>query len=799
MRSEFPINFGWRFHPGDDIAYASESYDDRAWETVDIPHTLVELPLQYCNDRAVATVGWYRLRVELPPVTETDRMFLHFEAVAAFASVYIDGELAGTHKGAYTPFDITVPAHLRHGGSLMVAVRCDASERSEIPPFGHILDDQVHGGIYREVALVSHGSPGIGDVFVFCRDALDDAKRCVVTQTTLFCEGVHPPTAELVVHVADGGGTTVGRKGTSIVPNPVRVEIPIPQASLWDIDDPVLYSLKVDLLVHGTVADSRTVRFGFREARFASDGFHLNGKVRKLRGLNRHQSYPYVGYAMPASQQCNDADILKREFGVDIVRTSHCPQSPHFLDRCDEIGLLVFAELPGWRNVGGGAEWRELAVMQLHDMIERDRNHPSVVLWGVRVSESQDDDDLYARTNELARWLDPTRQTAGVRNFAGSHLLEDVYAYNDVVHNGITSALSAPRRITGCRRAPYLVTGHNGQMFPVRPGDGVEIRTEQALRHARVLDAMHADAGISGAIGWCMSDYYTQSYFGEEDQVCRYGVSDMFRIPKLATAAYASQQDRKPVMTVSFQPAVGSHRARRIGPVWVFTNCDRIEIRFRDEHAESFFPDRKIFRHLPHPPVLLDDFIGMWLRTLRGMGSRDRRLFYALWAATEKSGMHFPPDKKFAMGFLMRRHHLSLRAAVDLYERFVLAWDDGEWDWTFIGWKDARPVCSQTFRPVHKCTLRVHADRLDLHEGITYDVVRLVVRAQSETGQTLQFSGAPVHVAASGSVRLIGPSDIFLSGGSAGVYVRTRGRKGEAEVKVSSPGLGSDSVRLSVD
>lgn len=119
--------------------------------------------------------------------------------------------------------------------------------------------------------------------------------------------------------------------------------------------------------------------------------FYLNGKKLRLRGLNRHQSYPYVGYAAPASMQIFDADILKKELGVNAVRTSHYPQSQDFIRRCDEIGLLVFTEFPGWQHIGD-EEWKRQAVQNLKEMIVQYRNHPSIILWGVRINESQDDD-----------------------------------------------------------------------------------------------------------------------------------------------------------------------------------------------------------------------------------------------------------------------------------------------------------------------------------------------------------------------------------------------------------------------
>src|SRR5699024_3613449 len=134
----------------------------------------------------------------------------------------------------------------------------------------------------------------------------------------------------------------------------------------------------------------------------------------KLVGLNRHQAYPYVGYAMPQRVQEKDAEILKYELGLNIVRTSHYPQSVHFLRKCDEIGLLVFEEIPGWQHIGDEA-WQAESIKNVEEMIKRDYNRPSIVLWGVRINESQDSHDFYVKTNAMAKSLDPIRQTGGVR------------------------------------------------------------------------------------------------------------------------------------------------------------------------------------------------------------------------------------------------------------------------------------------------------------------------------------------------------------------------------------------------
>src|SRR6185369_12869453 len=138
------------------------------------------------------------------------------------------------------------------------------------------------------------------------------------------------------------------------------------------------------------------------------------------------QTFPWVGQAMPSRAQRRDADILRNKLHCNIVRTSHYPQSRHVLDACDEMGLLVLEEIPGWQHIGDEA-WKQIAIDNVRRMIRRDWNHPSIILWGVRINESRDDHDFYTRTNAVAHQLDTTRQTGGIRYFQESEFLEDVF------------------------------------------------------------------------------------------------------------------------------------------------------------------------------------------------------------------------------------------------------------------------------------------------------------------------------------------------------------------------------------
>ena len=218
-------------------------------------------------------------------------------------------------------------------------------------------------------------------------------------------------------------------------------------------------------------------------------GFFLNGQHVKLRGLNRHQTYPYVGGAMPARVQARDAIVLRKELKCNIVRTSHYPQSPHFLDACDEVGLLVLEEIPGWQLIGDKA-WQDLAVDNVGRMIRRDWNHPSIVLWGVRINESPDNHDFYARTNQAgarARRLAPDRRHP--------QQLQLRAARRRLHHERFRFPAAA------AEPSAYLNTEFNGHMYSTKRFDNVERVAEHVIRHARVHDQLAGDDHYAGGIG----------------------------------------------------------------------------------------------------------------------------------------------------------------------------------------------------------------------------------------------------------------------------------------------------------
>jgi beta-galactosidase len=372
---------------------------------------------------------------------------------------------------------------------------------------------------------------------------------------------------------------------------------------LWDLAHPSLYTVEVSLWrgPHLLDQDSRTI--GFREAQFTDHGFELNGKVVKLRGLDRHQTFPFVGQAMPVRVQRRDAQILRNKLKCNIVRTSHYPQSRHFLDACDQIGLLVLEEIPGWQHIGDEA-WKRISIDNVGRMVRRDWNHPSIILWGVRINESKDDHDFYTRTNALAHKLDPTRQTGGIRYFQESEFLEDVFTMNDFGFP--LKPPSHPR---------YLNTEFVGHTYPTKTIDNVERLTEHTLRHARIHNQLASNPQYAGGIGWCAFDYNTHSDFGSGDRICYHGVTDIFRESKPAAGFYKSQCD--PAEEVVLEPAF--HWARGDESVAfqkavVCSNCDHLKFYIGAKLAAEADPDRTEFAYLPYPPfvVQFEPFHDAW-------------------------------------------------------------------------------------------------------------------------------------------------------------------------------------------
>ena len=747
----------------------TENFDAGFDEAVSIrlPHTAKEIPYNYINCRDYQMVCGYRKIFTAPGDWQGKKLILRFDGAAHEATVFCNGERVGYHACGYTAFCVDITDLVRLGGENVIDVRLDTRESLNIPPFGFVIDYLCYGGLYREVTLEVKDPEYIKEVLIE-----NTGLREIRVRVSSECGNV-------VTDIVDSSGAVI----SSAVGK--AFELNVPEAELWSVDSPALYTARVRAMRGGECVDEKRLRFGFRTVKFKSDGFYLNGERLKIRGLNRHQSYAYVGYAMPRSVQELDAEILKNELGVNAVRTSHYPQSQHFISRCDELGLLVFTEIPGWQHIGD-EDWKRQAVKNTDEMVRQYMHHPSIMLWGVRINESQDCDELYRRTNAVAHTLDSGRQTSGVRYIEKSRLLEDVYAYNDFSHCGDNAGLKPKKSVTAKKHNGYLVSECNGHMFPTKSFDDERHRLSHALRHAKVLDAMYADDDISGIFPWCMFDYNTHQDFGSGDGICYHGVMDMFRNPKLASAVYASQSEDKPCCVVSSSMDIGEHPAGDIGRVYVFTNADCVRLYKDGVFVREFAPSRDEYPALPHPPVIIDDFIGELLITQEGFDEKTAMAVKECLLAVAKFGPSSLPPKilaKFARLMLLKGFKFS--DGVELYGKYIGNWGGEATKWRFDAVKGGRIVCSVTRCPGQRVHLEVSTSKTQLCEGDTYDAAAVRIRAVDEYGNLAPYWQEPVILKRSGPIVLIGPEIISLKGGSGGCYVKTCGSSGSAELCVN--------------
>jgi beta-galactosidase len=759
-RSVFPINRNWRFHPGKVEGAHLPGFNDAAFEKVVIPHTNVRLPWHSFDEKDYQFISTYRRRIKFPLAAHGKRVFVDFEGAMTASTVWINGKPLGEYKGGFTPFSFELTPHLSFTAENVLVVQLDSTERADIPPFGHEIDYLTFGGIYREVSLRIVSPVYIDNIFARPTGALSSHPSLEVDcflagslgngslslevelrdEDKTIARGVQPvanrvaadpnasmdPVFSAPVHASTETSADPARHTVSLTNlGPIK---------LWDLRQPTLYNVYVRLLEDGKVIDQDSRRIGFREAIFTDHGFSLNGRIVKLRGLDRHQTFPFIGQAMPVRVQRRDADILRKSLHCNIVRTSHYPQSRHFLDRCDEIGLLVLEEIPGWQHIGP-EPWKQIAIDNVGRMIRRDWNHPSIILWGVRINESSDDHDFYSRTNALAHALDFTRQTGGIRNNRRSELIEDVFTIND-----FGFPLAEPNHPL------YLNTEFVGHTYPAKTTDDDERHREHTLRHARIHNQLASDPRYAGGIGWCAFDYNTHSNFGAGDHICYHGVTDIFRELKPAGGFYKSQCD--PDEEIVLEPAF--HWARGDEPIGmtkvvVCSNCDQLKFYLREDSIESnpwkliadLAPERTEFNHLPYPPFILD--------------------------------LHKPEFKQG--GF----HWGDLRI-------------DG-----FI--KDQQAI-SRSFsgRGVDTKFTILPDDTTLLADGA--DATRVVFRVTDQFDAIRPYANDPVIFTLEGPAEIIGNNPFSLIGGTGAIWIRAKEVVGTARLSAKHPRLGSRTVEF---
>ncbi len=621
-RHVLPLDGDWLFGGKLETNSTDPAFDDAAFSRVVLPQSVVPLSWQGWDPAAWQDQWIFRRHFSLPMEWRRLRLFVHFDRVMEGATPVINGHNLEPHVGGFLPFEREITGMVKAENNVL-AVIVDGRWLN-VPPSGSprgpkTVDYLLPAGITGSAQIRAVPAVFIRELYAKPADVLTAKPRVELT-CQVDSAGQLPARAHLSAVLKKDGRTLATTAYDAQIEKPTQdVTFTLDRLSgieLWDPDHPHLYTVEATLSLDGQPAHTVATRIGFRELRWDLDGFYVNGKRTQLFGLDRHELYPYVGFAAPTRLLRRDAEILRHRFNCNAVRCSHYPQSEAFLDACDELGLMVWEELPGWQYIGDDT-FKELAVRDVEQMIRRDRNRPSIIVWGVRINESPNDPPLYERTRALAHSLDSTRATTGTmtpnsRKTWQTEWNQDVFAFDDYHADPIGSVGILPP-VEG---HPYMLAETVGQ-YNYRTGHGFAIRyrragdivqqTDQAIFHAQAHDRARNYPRIAGVIAWCAFDY--ASIMNDYKAVKCPGIADVFRIDKLGTSFYLAQVDPavRAVIAPNFYWDFGPNTPNGPGNhAAIFSNCDRLELSIDGKHHATLHPDRANYPHLKYPPFFTD-------------------------------------------------------------------------------------------------------------------------------------------------------------------------------------------------
>lgn len=552
----------------------------RAWlggngdgEACELPHSWNETDT--FQPGVVPYRGWaaYRREIDLeaPGAGGDTESFLSAGGFYGIGDIWIDGRRVARVDGQYLGFRVPLPDDCppRFTLGIRLTNRCPRHVLPGIRDPDFILHGGLAGGlglerlprfrIDEDAVRISHGdllSPAT-EISVECAVLnRSDAPRAGHLRIVLRNAAGHARADSAPVSLAAEPG---GRAEAKLSLNAGRLR-------LWTPDDPVLYTVDVELTDEaGERLDCVSRRTGFRRAEFPDGaGFFLNGERMELFGCNRHEAMPGFGSALPPELQRDDARRLKN-LGCNFVRLSHYPQHPAFLDACDELGLFVYAEIASWKSVRRG-RWHAAAARQLEAMIRRDRHRPSVLLWGL-ANESRSR-SVFLDLRDLAQRLDPDRAVIYAENHlyrahrAGTVGIPDVWGLN-YEFEAIDDAAAASR--TG-----NLIVSEMGNYPPADRGVAEEERTQVDLLESGMSN-LKGKPFVAGCLLWCFTDYAT---LRKRRYLRACGMTDAWRLPKRAAAWMRMLRQTTPFLCAYADWSLG--RGGEARHVEVFTNALRV-------------------------------------------------------------------------------------------------------------------------------------------------------------------------------------------------------------------------------
>ena len=635
-REVYSMNPAWRFHKGAVEGAETKEFNDKDWTVVSLPDGIEYLPTEASGCINYQGEVWYRKHFTPDAALKGKKLFLHFEAIMGKSKVFVNGKLLTEHFGGYLPVIADVTDVLDWNGDNVIAVWADNSDDPSYPPgkAQDVLDYTYFGGIYRDCWLIAHNNVFITDpnyenevaggglfvAFGKVSDALAEVQLKIHVRNATknpFSGRVEymllQPDGTEVARLSDKIQVKVGRATT------VSDRMPVKQPMLWTPSTPTLYNLLVRVLdKEGNVIDGYRRRIGIRSIEFkGKDGFYLNGRPygKPLIGANRHQDFAVVGNAVANSIHWRDAKKLK-DVGMEIIRNAHCPQDPAFMDACDELGLFVIVNTPGWQFWNDAPEFAQRVYSDIRNVVRRDRNHPSVWLWEPILNETWYPADFAKNTRDIvdAEYPYPycysgsDSEARGHENFpvyfAHPANMQDASKEIDPTKTYFTrewgdnvddwSSHNSPSRVArNWGEQPMRVQAQH-YACPYYPVTSYDVLYKQSPQH------------VGGCL-WHSFDhqrgYHPAPFYG--------GLMDVFRQPKYSYYMFMAQR-----------PAVKNDRNAGSGPmvyiahemtpfsgkdVTVYSNCDEVRLTFNKGGKTYTYKKDKNRPGMPSPVITFPD------------------------------------------------------------------------------------------------------------------------------------------------------------------------------------------------
>lgn len=635
-REVYSMNPAWRFHKGAVEGAETKEFNDKDWTVVSLPDGIEYLPTEASGCINYQGEVWYRKHFTPDAALKGKKLFLHFEAIMGKSKVFVNGKLLTEHFGGYLPVIADVTDVLDWNGDNVIAVWADNSDDPSYPPgkAQDVLDYTYFGGIYRDCWLIAHNNVFITDpnyenevaggglfvAFGKVSDALAEVQLKIHVRNAT----KNPFSGRVEYMLLQPDGTEVARLSDKIQVKAGRAttvsdRMPVKQPMLWTPSTPTLYNLLVRVLdKEGNVIDGYRRRIGIRSIEFkGKDGFYLNGRPygKPLIGANRHQDFAVVGNAVANSIHWRDAKKLK-DVGMEIIRNAHCPQDPAFMDACDELGLFVIVNTPGWQFWNDAPEFAQRVYSDIRNVVRRDRNHPSVWLWEPILNETWYPADFAKNTRDIvdAEYPYPycysgsDSEARGHENFpvyfAHPANMQDASKEIDPTKTYFTrewgdnvddwSSHNSPSRVArNWGEQPMRVQAQH-YACPYYPVTSYDVLYKQSPQH------------VGGCL-WHSFDhqrgYHPDPFYG--------GLMDVFRQPKYSYYMFMAQ---RPAVKNDRNAGSGSmvYIAHEMTPfsgkdVTVYSNCDEVRLTFNKGGKTYTYKKDKNRPGMPSPVITFPD------------------------------------------------------------------------------------------------------------------------------------------------------------------------------------------------